>query len=131
MPSVNKIYSAIFITFNGNCKKALAFYQNCFGGNLYFDIFDKSIAGIDESPVVSGSLLSKKISVYGSDLVHNEGRRVGNFMSIYIHCDDFSERLEYIKKLDNNQNDYNSKKYAGQKWIEISDPFDVHWVFGI
>lgn len=129
MQAKQKINSAFFITFSGDCKKALTMYQSCFGGNLYFSTFDESIAGIKESPIVSGSLISEKITVYGSDLVHNEGRRVGNFMSIYIHCNDFNERLNYLKKLNNNLRDYS--KYAEQKLIEIIDPFDVHWIFGI
>lgn len=131
MQTKKKIKSAFFITFSGNCKKALTLYQNCFGGDLYFDTFDESIAGIEELPVVSGSLVSEKIVVYGSDLVHNEGRRVGNFMSIYIHCDDFGERLNYLKKLDCNLKDCSPKKYVEQKLIEITDPFNVRWVFGI
>jgi PhnB protein len=131
MQTNSKINSAFFITFSGECKKALTMYQDCFGGNLYFETFDKPIAGIKEMPVVSGSLLSEKIAIYGSDLVHNEGRRVGNFMSIYILCNNFIERLDYLKKLGKAESDYSSEKYRAQKWIEITDPFEVRWVFGI
>lgn len=124
-----KTKSAFFITFSGDCKKALALYQNCFGGDLSFDIFEESISGIKERPIVRGSLVSERITIHGSDLVHNEGRRVGNFMSIYIHCDDSKERLDYLKKLDSKQKDYSS--CSGQKLIEITDPFEVCWLFGI
>lgn len=126
-----KISSAFFITFSGDCKKAFTLYQQCFGGDLFFDVFEESISGVAELPVISGSLVSEKITLYGSDLVHNEGRRVGNFISLYIHCRDFSERLEYIKKLDRKYNDYFPQKYSGQKLVEITDCFDVRWVFGV
>lgn len=124
------IKSAFFITFSGDCKKALIAYQDCFGGDLHFDTFDKSIAGIKELPIVSGSLVSEMVTIYGSDLVHDEGRKVGNFMSIYIPCEDFQERLDYLKKLDK-KTDYSREKYSSQRLIEISDEFGVRWVFGI
>lgn len=124
-----KIKSAFFITFSGDCKKALSLYQSCFGGKLYFDTFEETLAVMEESPVISGSLISDKMTMYGSDLVHNEGRRVGNFISIYIHCNDSDERCFYLKKLDKNQDDY--AELRSQKLIEITDAFDVRWVFGI
>ncbi|MGV3697171.1 hypothetical protein [Flavobacterium sp.] len=126
MQENKKINSAFFITFNGNCKEALTLYQSCFGGSVYLETFDKPIAGISGTPVVSGSLVSEKIVVYGSDLVHNEGRRVGNFMSIYLYCNSVTERLAYIKKLVRTSNEH-----PEEKWIEITDAFEVRWVFGI
>lgn len=126
-----KIKSAFFITFSGDCKKALTLYQNCFGGVVHFNTFDEPIDGIEELPVVSGSLVCEKVTIYGSDLVHNEGRRVGNFISIYIHCNDCNERFIYLKKLNNTLQDCSPLKYVDQKLIEITDPFDVRWVFGI
>lgn len=131
MQEKHKIRSAFFITFNGNCRKALTLYQNCFGGTIYFNIFDGPIPGVEEPPVVSGVLTSEKVTVFGSDLVPNEGRRVGNYISIYIHCDDCNERLIYLKKLNENLQECSPLKYVEQKLIEVTDPFDVRWVFGI
>lgn len=76
----DKLISAVFITFFGNCKQALTFYQSCFGGLLQFETFEKEIQGYRELPVVSGSLVSEKIIIHGSDLVHNEGRKIGNYI---------------------------------------------------
>ena len=128
MQKEEKIASAFYITFSGTCKKALTLYQTCFGGDLHFDVFDKSIVGIEELPVISGFLVSDKITIYGSDLVHNEGRRVGNFMAVYVHCKDSKERFNYLQKLSNN---HFSKNHSEQKLIEITDAFEVRWIFGI
>src|SRR5690606_7200125 len=95
----DKLVSAIFITFSGNCKKALSFYQTCFGGLLQFETFEKEIQGYSEVPIVSGSLVSDRIIIYGSDLVHNEGRKIGNYISVFLHCKDTSDRKELIEKL--------------------------------
>lgn len=127
MQAKEKITSAFYITFNGNCKKALSLYQNCFGGRLHFDTFKEPIAGLKELPVINGSLVSGKVTIFGSDLVHNEGRKTGNAIAIYIQCDSHSERLSYLQKLDNRSSGHD----AEQKLLEITDPFGVVWVFGI
>src|SRR5690606_26273618 len=94
-----KLVSAIFITFSGNCKKALTFYQTCFGGALRFETFEKELQGYTEMPVVIGSLVSNKIVIHGSDLVHDEGRTLGNYMSIFLPCKDTYDRQVLIEKL--------------------------------
>lgn len=131
MKTDEEIKSAFFITFSGNCKKALTLYQSCFGGDLHLDYFDKSLAGFKERPVVKGSLITARIAIYGSDLVHDEGRRIGNHVSIFVQCSNYTERIAYLQKL-NRTNQYCSpKKFVEQKLIEITDPFDVRWVFAV
>src|SRR4051794_10531243 len=91
-----KLVSAIFITFSGNCRRAFTFYQTCFGGTLQFETFEKELQGYTEIPVVSGSLISDSIIILGSDLVHNEGRTLGNYISIFLHCKNTYDRKELI-----------------------------------
>ncbi|MDF3078603.1 MAG: glyoxalase [Sphingobacteriaceae bacterium] len=119
--------SGIFITFSGNCRRALTFYQSCFGGALQFETFGEELQGFAEKPVVSGSLVSDKITIYGSDLVHNEGRRVGNYISVFLLCKSAPERKRLIEKLafDKPGND------NGQKLVEVADGFGVTWVLGL
>ena len=123
--------SAIFITFSGNCKKALSLYQTCFGGTLHFEDFEKEIQGYTEVPVVIGSLVSDRITIHGSDLVHDEGRKPGNHMSIYIYCKNAMERKGLIEKLHSDNLNLLMKNYHDQKLIEVTDTFDVKWVLGL
>lgn len=37
----DNLTTGVFITFSGNCKEALAFYQACFGGILHLETFDE------------------------------------------------------------------------------------------
>lgn len=122
----DKLVSAVFITFSGNCKKALTFYQTCFGGELQFEVLEQQVNGFIEMPVVSGSLVSERIIVYGSDLVHDEGRQPGNYISIFLQCKNIYDRKELIKKLNGN-----SGHFEEQRLIEIIDSFEVRWMFGI
>lgn len=127
----DNLISAIFITFSGNCKKALAFYQTCFGGLLQFETFEKEIEGYPEIPVVSGSLVSDRIIIHGSDLVHNEGRKLGNYMAIFLHCKNTIERKELIKKLEPGKKFFFINNDDDQKLFEVIDVYGVRWVLGI
>ena len=125
-----KLTGGIFITFAGNCKKALRFYQTCFGGTLHFETFDKELLGYKEKPVISGSLVADNIVIHGSDLVHNEGRKIGNYISVFLPFKNADDRKLLIDKLRGNSllSTSNDKE---QKLVEITDAFDVRWVLGV
>lgn len=130
-PNPGNLKSAVFITFSGNCKKALCFYQSCFGGQLQFETFEKEMQGYAELPVVSGSLVTDRLIILGSDLVHNEGRKLGNYMSIFLPCKNTYDRSGLVKKLVFNQKHIATSYADDQKLIEITDAFDVRWILGV
>ena len=127
----NKLTSGIFITFSGNCKRALTFYQTCFGGMLHFETFDKELQGYIEKPVISGSLVSDRIVIHGSDLVPNEGRKIGNYLSIFLRCKNTDDRKILIEKIKSDHRRLSSRNYEEQVLIEVTDAFDVTWVLGV
>ncbi|HMI02619.1 MAG TPA: hypothetical protein VK541_09070 [Pedobacter sp.] len=127
----DRLISAVFITFSGNCKKALSFYQTCFGGQLQFETFEKKMPGYSELPVVSGSLVSDGIVIHGSDLVHNEGRKIGNYISIFLHCKNTCDRKELMEKLESDEKNIVVNNDDDQKLVEVTDAFDVRWILGI
>ena len=90
------------------------------------DTFDKSLPGFGELPVVTGSLVSDRISIYGSDLVHEEGRKLGNHMAVYLRCESANERKAFVEKLTMNAKIVDLDAVL----IEITDAFDVRWVLG-
>jgi uncharacterized glyoxalase superfamily protein PhnB len=125
-----KSRSAVFITFPGNCKKALTFYQSCFGGILQLEIFKEDLEAYKEI-VVSGSLFAEGITLHGSDLVHNEGRKLGNYISIFLACKNVADRNQLIKKLGADKKNPFNENQKDQKLIELTDAFDVRWVLGV
>ncbi|WP_165501847.1 VOC family protein [Pedobacter frigiditerrae] len=128
--SKGEFKSAIFLTFSGNCKEALSFYQTCFGGTLQFETFEKELPGYKETPVVSGSLIADDIIIHGSDLVHNEGRIIGNYMAIFISCANADARKALIEKLELSKHD-SSTRNDDDQLIELIDAFEVRWVLGV
>ena|SRR5690606_36367499 len=123
--------SAVFITFSGNCKKALTFYQTCFGGTLQVESFEKKILGYPRVPVIIGSLFSDRVIIHGSDLVHDEGRTLGNYMSIFLPCKNVTDRQLLIQKLVPDKKPLVAGNEDSQTLIEVTDAFDVRWVLGI
>jgi hypothetical protein len=127
---MERLQSGIFITFSGNCRAALTFYQACFGGTLHFEMFDEPLQGYTEVPVVSATLISDRIAIYGSDLVHNEGRKVGNYLAVFMSCVDIAERGELITRLTSRKNKKEDRN-TEHKFIEVTDLFNVRWVLGV
>lgn len=127
----SQLACGVFITFSGNCREALTFYQRCFGGTLHFDTFDQGLSGYTEIPVISGSLVSDNIIIHGSDLVHNEGRNVGNYLSVFMPCTDAHDRMVLIEKLKSGNTVLAAGYYEEQPLIEVTDDFDVKWVLGV
>lgn len=80
-----------YLKFNGNCREAMAFYQDCFGGKL-------DIMTVDESPVkdqmpvemhdkiMHSQLTSGSIMIMGSDLVETSGFVHGTTVSLVLVC---------------------------------------------
>lgn len=126
-PKCDQFVSAVFLTFSGNCKEALTFYQTCFGGTLRFETFERQLQGYTDMPVVSGSLVSDTVIIHGSDLVHNEGRILGNHMAIFIQCTTIDARRALIEKLELNKK-ISSASNEEEKLIEITDAFEVRWI---
>jgi PhnB protein len=127
----DKLTGGIFITFAGNCKKALTFYQTCFGGTLHFETFDKELHGYKEKPVISGSLVADSIVIHGSDLVHNEGRKIGNDLSVFLPFKSANDRKALIDKLSPGRKELPTTNDEEQKLVEITDAFDVRWILGL
>ena len=129
--NITKLRTAIFITFPGNCKQALTFYQACFGGKLHIEIFEKQLQSFSAMPVISGSLVTDRIIIHGSDLVHDEGRIPGNHMSVFLLCKNNYDRKVLTEKLTFDNNNLFIKYSDNQKLIEVTDAFDVRWVLGV
>ncbi|TYR34726.1 glyoxalase [Sphingobacterium phlebotomi] len=131
VPNARKYVSAVFITFSGNCREALTYYQTCFGGSLQFETFEKEGLSVTEKPIVIGSLFSDRIIVHGSDLVHNEGRILGNYMAVFLHCKTVEERQAVIEKLRRGKEHPTIIDDDSQKLVEIIDIFEVRWILAV
>ena len=81
--------------------------------------------------MIRGSLLSDSIVIHGSDLVHDEGRKIGNYLSVFLPCKNEGDRNELIAKLKPVATLPGTSDFEYQELIEVTDAFDVRWVLGI
>lgn len=106
-------------------------YQKCFGGILHLETFDEQLEGYPEKPVIIGSLISESIIIHGTDLVQDEGRKIGNYLSVFLSCKDAEYRNTLITKLKPATRGPNEINEENQQLIEVTDAFDVRWVLGV
>jgi PhnB protein len=89
-----------YLTFNGNCREAMTFYQTCLGGILKMQtigespLADKMPKRMKES-ILHATLTKDTLVLQGSDMVPETGLKKGNAVSLSL---DFSSEEE-IKKV--------------------------------
>ena len=90
------------LSFNGNCKEAMHFYQACFGGQLQLHYLVNT-PGVNDLPpelstlIVSATLESEHIRLFATDLMNEGGIFNGNRISLLFS----SFQLDYLQSLFN------------------------------
>lgn len=83
---------ASYLTFNGNCRDAMEFYQQCLGGSLALQLVG-DVPGAEQMPeyfksqVLHGSLTLKQLMICGTDMVDAKGLMKGTAISLWLECD--------------------------------------------
>lgn len=89
-----------YLTFNGNCRDAMLFYQACFGGELSLQTVGESpmadqLPAAMKDTILHGVLTSGNLTLMASDMVGENGLSCGNNISLMLQCYSESE----IKRL--------------------------------
>lgn len=92
-----------YLTFNGNCREAMTFYQQCLGGELRFQTIGDSPLG-DVLPadmqqfILHATLRHNQLVLMASD-VQDETLVRGNGVSMLLCCRKLQEAQGYFKQL--------------------------------
>ena len=127
------IYS--YLTFNGNCREAMAFYKKCLGGELDF-------LTIGESPlsetmplkmkkcILQAVLRNGELVLIGTDMVGEKGILKGNAVSLALTCSSEEELREcYTKLSQGGKETYPLKKTASNILFGgITDKYGNTWI---
>ena len=124
-----------YLTFNGNCKEAMTFYQKCLGGELKFETIGEN-PGSEKLPqkikekVLTATLQKDNFILMATDIVGNEKLINGNSVSILIECESKNEIKNYFKKLAaNGKQTYPIKRnYRGALFGGLTDKFNNNWL---
>jgi PhnB protein len=127
-----------FLTFNGNCKEAMHFYQSCFGGELQFTCLGDTPAGKQfpmeiRQLVLHARLESEHIRLFASDLGGEEGVASGNTISLWISIAAPEQLRLVFGRLSRRGRvtaPLTPEMLDGQ-WATLTDQYDVQWIFSI
>ena len=93
-----------YLTFNGNCREAMQFYQQCLGGELMLQtigespVADKLPAQMQES-ILHSTLTKGPLVLMASDMVGDKGLLKGNNVSLILNCSSEEEIKIFYSQL--------------------------------
>ncbi|MCB0494052.1 MAG: VOC family protein [Cyclobacteriaceae bacterium] len=124
-----------YLTFNGNCREAMTFYQQCLGGDLNLQtIKDSPMA--EQLPdtmrdcILHSTLTNGNFILMGSDMVGADGLQKGNAISLLIDCNTEEELREYYNSLSVNGTATHpiENTFWGALFGGLTDQYGHHWL---
>ena len=85
-----------YLSFSGNCRQAMQFYQEVLGGELRLQTIGESPVS-DKMPsrmkelILQATLTQGNMVLYGTDLVPESGLVSGNTVSLILNCESEDE----------------------------------------
>jgi PhnB protein len=91
----------LYLTFSGNCREAMLFYQQCLGGELTLQTVGDSPLAADLPPdmkrrILHSTLTNGSTVLMGSDMVGEQGVVRGNAIAMMLHfSNEAAARITY------------------------------------
>jgi PhnB protein len=123
-----------YLNFDGNCRQAMTFYQDCLGGEL-------ALQTVGESPVAShfpsemasaiihATLANGAVNLTGSDMV-GAALSPGNSVTLMLNCSSEEEINTVFAKLADGGivGDVLQDGFWGATFGTVSDKFGISWM---
>ena len=124
-----------YLTFSGNCREAMTFYQKYLDDELVFQTVGESPLS-DQMPkqmkdcILHATLTKGNLILMGSDMVPESGLVKGNSVSLSINCDSEEETKKLYKKLSKGgKADHPLEDtFWGALFGDLTDKFGNHWL---
>jgi PhnB protein len=122
-----------YLMFNGNCKEAMTFYKECFGGKLDILPYQGSQMdggeGMNPDAVMHSHLESGTIVLMGADSMNND-IVTGNNVSLCLICDSKEELNDLFKKLSvGGKVGHEPKEEFFGTYADLTDRYKFNWMF--
>jgi PhnB protein len=93
-----------YLSFNGNCREAMMFYNSCLGGEVYFQTVGDSyvkanMPGSMKEAILHATLRKGDLVLMATDMLDAYGLVRGNAISIMLECQSEAEIRAYYEKL--------------------------------
>ena len=124
-----------YLTFDGNCREAMTFYQDCLGGELSFQtigespLSEKMPKQMRES-ILHATLTKGNLILLATDMVSGLGLVKGNSVSLSLYCSSEEETTSSYAKLSagGTANHPLEDSFWGALFGDLTDKFDNHWI---
>ncbi|WPP50632.1 VOC family protein [Catalinimonas niigatensis] len=125
-----------YLTFGGNCREAMTFYQKCLGGELRFQTLGESPMADQFPRKIKGCILHSSLHRYGwvlmgTDMVGEEGLIKGNAISLLIECSSENEMRNLYEMLSENGQSTHPihTTFWGALFGGLTDKYGNGWLF--
>jgi PhnB protein len=124
-----------YLTFNGNCREAMQFYQKCLGGKLRLQtVGDSPLA--DQLPskmkqcILHGTLTRGSMVIMATDMVADKGLIRGNAVSLLLNCNSEKEIRTYYKNLSAGGEATHPvhESFWGSLFGDLTDKYGNNWL---
>ncbi|MEO6305305.1 MAG: VOC family protein [Bacteroidia bacterium] len=122
-----------YLTFNGNCREAMTFYKNCFGGELNLQTVGGSPMA-DQWPVnakdriLHASLTNNNLVLLASDMGSDKMMH-GNTISLALACGTKEEINSFFEKLsEGGKITHPLHEFFDGTIGAVTDKFGMNWV---
>jgi len=124
-----------YLTFNGNCREAMTFYKQCFGGELVLQTVGESPMADKMPPQMKKSILHSTLTrgslvLMGSDMVGDQGVIKGNTVSLMLNCSSEEEIKTCYSNLSNGGEATHplENTFWGALFGDLTDKYGNHWL---
>ena len=124
-----------YLTFNGNCRQAMTFYQSCLGGELNLQTIGESpmanqLPSQMKDSILHAMLAKENLLLMASDMVSEQGLVQGNGVSLILNCSSEAEiRAIYaMLSADGQATNPLEDTFWGALFGGCTDKFGIHWL---
>jgi PhnB protein len=122
-----------YITFEGQCRDAMTFYQECLGGELDLMVIEESPM-TDQFPlsmqkcILHASLTKDAMTILGSDMAGPEGVVSGNNVTLSLSCSSEEEMNHSFSALSaGGKILYPLEDFFAGRMGTLQDKFGMYW----
>lgn len=125
-----------YLFFNGNCREAMNFYQQCFGGKLELMPYSNAPEAMQNAcgngakdQIMHSSLTNDSFMLMASDWPDGKANQ-GNNISLNIQCETIDEIENLFKKLsvEGKITQPLSDTFWDSRFGMLIDKYDIHWM---
>src|SRR5688500_4160374 len=133
---MDKLQLLPHLTFDGNCREAMEFYKEVFGGELtiqgYADLYGDEVGEADKNKIMHSELKSGPLTLMAGDTVPGTTTTFGDNVRVVVSgtAAESEQLAAFFEKL--SQGGTVLMPYEKQMWGQelgmLTDKFGTHWM---